>query len=82
LTPRWRFNDWLAVEFRFSAFNASAWAAGQSYEAAVVLSPVPQMSMRLGYSERKHDVTAFVPDWYSEVNIRARGPLATLQFDF
>ncbi len=82
VTPRWRFNDWLAIEARLSYFNASAWAHGQSYEAAVVLSPVPNVSLRLGYSERKHDVDAFVPGWYSEVDIRARGPLATLQFDF
>lgn len=82
VTPRWRFNDWLAIEARLSYFNASAWAHGQSYEAAVVLSPVPNVSLRLGYSERRHDVEAVVPGWYSEVNIRARGPLATLQFDF
>jgi hypothetical protein len=82
VTPRWRFTDGLAAEFRFSYFSAGAWAHGESYEAALVLSPAPQVSLRVGYSERKHDVEAFVPGWYSEVNIRARGPMATLQFDF
>jgi len=82
VTPRWRFNDWVAAEFRFGYFNAGAWAHGESYEAALVLGPVPQVSLRLGYSERKHDVEAFLPGWFSEVNIRARGPMATLQLDF
>lgn len=82
VTPRWRFNDWLAIEARMTYFNASAWAHGQSYEAAVVLSPSPNVSLRLGYSERKHDIDPVVSGLESEVNIRARGPLATLQFDF
>lgn len=82
VTPRWRFNDWVAVEARLSYLNASAWAQGETYEAALVLSPAPQVSLRLGYSDRKHDVQPAVLGWYSEVNIRARGPMATLQFDF
>jgi hypothetical protein len=82
VTPRWRFNDWVAIEARLSYFNVSAWAHGQSYEAAVVLSPVPNTSLRLGYSERRYDIEDNIPGWYSEVNVRARGPMATLQFDF
>ena len=82
VTPRWRFNDWVAIEARVSYFNVSAWAHGQSYEAAVVLSPVPNASLRLGYSERRYDTEDNIPGWYSEVNVRARGPMATLQFDF
>jgi hypothetical protein len=82
VTPRWRFNDWLALEARFSYLYTSAWATGESYEAALVLSPVPQVSLRLGYSERKHDIESAVPGATSEVNVRARGPMATLQFDF
>jgi len=60
----------------------SVLAHGQSYEAAVVLSPVPNASLRLGYSERHYDTDGNIPGWYSEVNLRARGPMATLQFDF
>lgn len=82
VTPRWRFNDWVAVEARFSYLQAAPWATGETYEAALVLSPVPQVSLRLGYSERKHDIKPSVIGWWSEVNIRARGPMATLQFDF
>lgn len=82
VTPRWRFNDWLAIEARLSYLKTSAWASGSTYEAAVVLSPAPQVALRLGYSGRRHDIEPLVPGAGSEVNIRARGPLATLQFDF
>lgn len=82
VTPRWRFNDWVALEARLSYLNASAWASGTSYEAAVVLSPAPQVALRLGYSGRRHDIEPVLAGAVSEVNIRARGPMATLQFDF
>lgn len=82
VTPRWRFNDWLAVEGRLAYLYTSAWASGETYELALVLSPAPKVSLRLGYSERKHDIETAVPGGISEVNVRARGPMATLQFDF
>lgn len=82
VTPRWRFNDWVAVEGRLSYLNASTWASGSTYEAVVVLSPAPQVALRLGYSDRRHDIEPVVSGALSEVNIRARGPVATLQFDF
>lgn len=82
VTPRWRFNDWLAVEGRLSYLNASAWASGATYEAAVVFSPAPQVALRLGYSDRRHDIEPVLSGAVSEVTVRARGPMATLQFDF
>lgn len=82
VTPRWRFNDWVAFEARLAYLYTSAWASGETYEAALVLSPVPQVALRLGYSQRKHDIESAAPGATSEVNVRARGPMATLQFDF
>ncbi|MEO8155735.1 MAG: hypothetical protein ABI605_21940 [Rhizobacter sp.] len=82
VTPRWCFNDWVAIEARLSYFDTGDWVHGKSYEAALVLSPVPNVSVRLGYSERYHDVETLGSGWSSEVNIRARGPLATLQLNF
>jgi hypothetical protein len=82
VTPRWRFNDRVAVEARLSYLHTSAWASGSTYEAALVLSPLPQVALRLGYSDRRHDIEPLVPGAASEVNIRARGPMATLQFGF
>jgi hypothetical protein len=82
VTPRWRFNPWLGVEARLSYLGASAWASGETYELALVLNPVPQLALRLGVSDRRHDIESVVPGGTSEVNLRARGPMATLQLDF
>lgn len=83
VTPRWRFNESWAVEARMSySVYDGGWAHGQSYEAAVVMNPHPQVAVRLGYSERRYDIEPFLNGWFSEVNVRARGPVATLQFEF
>ncbi|MGY4829762.1 hypothetical protein ACVNIS_14420 [Sphaerotilaceae bacterium SBD11-9] len=83
LTPRWRFNDLVATEFRYNYIETSEFVRGSSYELAVVVNPVPQVGLRLGWSDRRHFVKSdATPQVGSEVSIRARGPLATLQFDF
>lgn len=82
VTPRWRFNPWLGVEARLSYLQASSRASGETYELALLLSPVPQVAVRLGISDRRHDIESAIPGGTSEVNIRARGPMATLQLDF
>ncbi|HET7792278.1 MAG TPA: hypothetical protein VFL64_02740 [Rhizobacter sp.] len=83
ITPRWRFTDLVATEFRYNYIETHEFVRGSSYEVAVVVTPVPQVGLRLGWSDRRHFVKSdATPQVGSEVSIRARGPLATLQFDF
>lgn len=82
ITPRWRFNDWLAVETRI-ALTSGAWGSGQNVEVALALNPVPQLGLRLGYSDRRQKLEeTFINAFSSEVHLRARGPMATLQLSF
>jgi opacity protein-like surface antigen len=85
-TPRWRFNDKVAVELRYNAMrtgrrHASGVTSGSTYEAVVVLSPVDQVALRLGWVDRKHK-TGDDLETFSSVDIRSRGPMASLQLDF
>lgn len=86
LTPRWRFNDKLAVELRYNAIrtgrrHASGVTSGTTYEAVAVLSPANHVALRLGWVDRQHK-TGDDLDLFSSVNIRSKGPMASLQFDF
>ncbi|MBC7955157.1 MAG: hypothetical protein H7Y33_04705 [Cytophagales bacterium] len=79
ITPSWRFNDVLALEARVTGSNGGAMRT-YAFDAGLLVSPVPGASLRLGYSERRH--TGYVPDSLSELDIRVRGPSASLVFDF
>ena len=79
VTPRWRFNEWLALELRITATNGSGMESF-STDAGLLLSPVPNLSLRLGYSEREqtfHDDFSF-----RKIEVNARGPSAQLQLQF
>lgn len=83
VTPRWRFNDQLALELRVNFINASPRISGHNFEGALVLRPAQNMALRVGWSDRKHTLAeAWGPLDLSDVEVRSRGPLATLQFDF
>jgi hypothetical protein len=85
-TPRWRFDDKLAVELRYNLMRTgrrhdSGITGGSTYEAVAVLSPVDHVALRLGWVDRKHK-TGDDFETFSSVDIRSRGPMASLQFDF
>lgn len=81
-TPRWRFNDQVAVELRSNFFDRRLSMGGSAYEAMLVLSPADHVALRLGWAERHHTISDFFVGLASEVEISARGPMASLQFDF
>lgn len=83
LTPRWRFNDSVAVELRYNFFDRRLSTGGSAYEAMLVLSPTDHVALRIGWTERNHTFSErFVIDFLSEIEVRTRGPMASLQFDF
>lgn len=83
-TPRWRFNDRVAMEARYNFFDTRLSSGGISYEAVVVLNPSEHVALRLGWTGRNHSLTEHFPvsGITSEVEVRSRGPMASLQFDF
>ena len=82
-TPRWRFNDQVAVELRYNFFGTRLRTTGISYEAMLVLSPAEHVALRLGWTGRNHTVADTFPIGFtSEIDVRTRGPMASLQFDF
>ena len=82
-TPRWRFNDRVAVELRYNFFDTRLRTTGISYEAMLVLSPADHVALRLGWTGRNHTIAErFIVGFTSEIDVRTRGPMASLQFDF
>lgn len=80
LTPRWRFNDLLALELRMTWSGRSLDIATRNADLGLVLRPEKRVGLRLGYSWREGGLGA---DYLSsEVSVRARGPSASLLFDF
>ena len=79
ITPRWRFNDVLALEGRVAG-GVGVWMRYYSFDAGLLVNPVPNVALRLGYSERRH--SAQLDDSLSEIDIRVRGPAVALVFDF
>jgi hypothetical protein len=81
ITPRWRFNPWFALEARLAAGEAGR-AQARSAELAMVLSPAPSVSLRLGYAERRQEFEFFSSGVWTQVDVRARGPSATVHLEF
>lgn len=83
-TPRWRFNDRVALEVRYNFFDTRLSTGGSAYEAVVVLSPAEHVALRLGWTGRNHTISENYPlsGITSEVDVRTRGPMVSLQFDF
>jgi len=84
LTPRVRLNEWLALEARFNFIPLlDSDVYGRSIEVAGVLKPVPQLAFRLGYAQRRMgvDYNANNSGW-TQLDVRANGPFATVQLEF
>lgn len=80
LTPRWRFNDLMALELRMTWSGRSLDIATRNADLGLVLRPEKHVGLRLGYSWRE---SGWGTDYLSsEVSVRARGPSASLLFDF
>lgn len=79
VTPRWRFNDKVAIEARILGL-AGALVDGNSVDASLLLSPTPNVTLRVGYSDRSR--YAYLPNSLSRLDIHVRGPSASLAFDF
>lgn len=83
ITPRLRLNEWMAVEARFSFVPRSdADVYGRSAEVAAVLTPVRQLALRLGYSQRRYGADFNIDTGWTQLDVRSSGPFATLQFEF
>jgi hypothetical protein len=83
LTPRWRFSSLAAIEARLATAGLTDDGEHRKIDAALVLSPLPQLSLRLGYSDRRVRVRAWDTAFSDvDVTIRARGPMAGLRIDF
>ena len=80
LTPRWRFNDLMALELRLTWSGRSLDIATRNADLGLVLRPDKHVGLRLGYSWRDGGWSATPIS--SEVSVRARGPSASLLFDF
>jgi hypothetical protein len=84
LTPRVRLNEWLAVEARFSFVPLlEGDLYGRNIDLAAVLKPVPQLALRVGYAQRRTgmDFNASNSAW-TQLDVRANGPFATVQLEF
>lgn len=84
VTPRWRFGPLAALEARLAAAGATDRAEHNRQEAALVLSPVPQLSLRLGYAWQRTTIKSWSDPLFDNVDlrIRARGPAASLKVEF
>lgn len=83
LTPRWRFNDTLALEGRVSGTVGGSngnLVRTYSFDAGLLVSPAPNVALRIGYSDRR--LSAELTDSLSEVDVHVRGPAAALVFEF
>lgn len=83
ITPRYRFGAHLALEARLAA-AANGHAGHERQDVALVLSPVPQLALRLGWSWRRTSVDSWRDPVFDSVDliIRARGPAASLRLEF
>lgn len=84
ITPRHRFGPLLAIEARLAAAGLTHQANHERLDAAVVLSPSPQFSLRLGYAWQRTGIASWSDTLFDniDVKIRARGPAASLRLDF
>ncbi|MBL8324851.1 MAG: hypothetical protein JNJ89_07825 [Rubrivivax sp.] len=84
ITPRWRFGPMLAVEARLAAAGLTDRAEHYRHEAALVLSPVPPLALRLGYAWQRTSIASWSDPLFDNVDlrIRARGPAASLRLEF
>ncbi len=83
LTPRVRLNEWLAVEARFSFVPLlDSDVYGRTIEVAGVLKPAPQLAFRLGYAQRRMGVDFNANSGWTQLDVRANGPFATVQLEF
>lgn len=84
ITPRYRFGSFVALEARLLAAGLTDDAEHRRYDAALVLSPVPQVSLRLGYSHRRTRIIVYSDPVFTslDVTVRGRGPTASLRIDF
>lgn len=84
ITPRFRLGDHVALEGRVSVAGLTEDAQHRRYDATVVLRPLPQVALRLGYSDRRTRIVAYGDPLFSSVDltVRARGPMAGLRIDF
>lgn len=84
VTPRWRFNPFVALEARLLAAGLTDNAEHRRHDAALVLGPLPQVALRLGYSWRRTGISSWNDPLLErvDVRIRARGPAASLRVDF
>lgn len=80
LTPRWRFNDLMALELRLTWSGRSLDIATRNADLGLVLRPEKHVGLRLGYSWREGGWGTDIVS--SEVSVSARGPSASLLFDF
>jgi hypothetical protein len=84
VTPRWRFGPGLALEARLSVAGITDRAEHNRQEAALVLNPVPQLALRLGYAWQRTSIASWSDPLFDNVDlrIRARGPAASLRVEF
>ena len=84
ITPRARVNDWFAVEARFSTMPSyrTAEVSSHSAEVAAVFTPVRSLALRAGYAQRRAGIEFDVSTNWTQLEVRANGPFATLQFEF
>lgn len=84
ITPRYRFSPYVALEARIVAAGEPAEVEQRRIDGAVVLRPVPQVALRLGYSSRKTTIETFGDGSFSslDITVRSRGPTAGLRIDF
>lgn len=84
ITPRWRFGPHVALESRLTAAGLTDDAEHRHYDVGLLLSPVPQLTLRLGYSQRRARLDAYADPVFSSVEVvtRSRGPSLGLRVDF
>lgn len=83
VTPRVRFGPLLALEARI-ATAGNVDADHDRHDAALVLTPVPQVALRLGYAWQRTNVTLWSDPLFTNIDlrVRARGPMASLRIEF
>ena len=84
ITPRYRFGPALALEARIAAAGNVDRAGHDRQDAALVLSPMPQVALRLGYAWQRTAIGSWNDPLFDnvELRIRARGPAASLRLEF
>lgn len=84
ITPRVRVNEWLSAEARLSLMPNIEYSNiyNHAVEVAAVLSPVPSLALRLGYAQRRTGTDYDTYPNTTQIDLRATGPFATLQFEF